>query len=190
MRVALLAVLVSVIPAPPSDGGEPFRIVALGGSSFGGRAWESSEFGSAAVARDLRVFGNSRFVGSGEIHPLLGLRQRRLDRNGTEGRVASALGLLLAYRGGARGPGWGYRVELGSGLLYSWNGAIPADASRFNFFDQAGASVVFSRADRTTWSLGYRFVHSSNLNLFSRARNAGVSFHALVVSCSCGKWGK
>lgn len=156
------------------------RVVLLGGGGFWDRPWESSAFGSAALARDFRLAFGSRLAVAGELHPVLVVRQRRLDREGSELRPASALAGLLVYRGGARGPGWGYRVEAGTGVLYSWNGCVPADGTRLNFFDQGGASIVFRQRDE--WSAGYRFVHASNLNLLGQGRNPGVSFHALVLS--------
>ncbi len=177
---AILAVPSLLAPAAHAQENEPVRVVLLGGGGFWDRPWESSAFSSAALARDFPLAFGSPFAAGAELHPALVVRQRRLDREGSEVRPASALAGLLVYRGGARGPGWGYRIEAGTGVLYSWRGSVPADGTRLNFFNQGGASIVFRR--RHEWSVGYRFVHASNLNLFGRERNPGVSFHALVLS--------
>ncbi|MGA7990294.1 MAG: acyloxyacyl hydrolase [Thermoanaerobaculia bacterium] len=178
--VALLATLVALrVSADPP---EPWRGVALGGRSFGGRPWESTDLASLAAARDLHVFGSSRFRASVEGHPFLFVRQRRLDLAGTEERLGTAVAALLVYRGGAWGAGWGFRAELGSGLVSFWDGCVPADGTRLNFLDQAGVSIVRRGGSGRTLAAGYRFVHVSNLNVFGRNRNPGVSFHAAVVS--------
>jgi hypothetical protein len=180
LALALLALSPLVAQAARAQQNEPVRAVVLGGGGFWDRPWESSAFFSAALARDVPLARGSRFAAAAELHPAFVVRQRRFDRGGSELRPAPALAGLIAYRGGARGPGWGYRIEAGTGLLYSVLGCVPADGTRLNFLDQGGVSIVFRR--RHEWSAGYRFVHASNLNLFGAERNPGVSFHALVLS--------
>jgi hypothetical protein len=183
--LALLVPLVASAGTPGQEGvlpneDQPLRLLMQGGESFGGRTWESSAFGSMALARDFLLAAGSRFAVSTELYPVFVVRQRQLDRTSSESKVASALAGLLVYRGGTLGPGWGYRVEVGTGLLYPWNGAVPADGTRFNFLDQGGASIVYRTS--VEWSVGYRLVHVSNANLFGVHRNPGTSFQAVVVS--------
>ncbi|MCM3876689.1 MAG: acyloxyacyl hydrolase [Thermoanaerobaculia bacterium] len=137
-----------------------------------------AEFAGVAVARDVPLAG--RLGGSVELYPLLVFNQTRTDHVTRERVAASCLTPLLTFDIGARGGPWGLRAEVGIGFFYGYR-PVPAVGSRFNFYDQLGARLVHRLASGRAISLGYRYVHISNLGLAGTA-NPGFSLHAAVAA--------
>jgi hypothetical protein len=162
--------------------GETLRIISTVGAGFDFRPNEKASMTALGLARDYVNVQGSRFALSGELYPLIVFRQSTEDRTALETRPAIAAAWLATYRGGARAGGLGFRLEAGTGLFWAWYAPVPADGTRFNFYNQAGASVVWKRGSAPSFALGYRYVHVSNLSLFPDNPNPGVSFHALVLA--------
>lgn len=184
-RVRVAALLFSGVVwarSARAEVGETLRIVSTFGAGFDFRPNEKASMTALGLARDYVNAPGARFALSGELYPLILFRQSTLDRTALETRPAIAAAMLLTYRGGARVVGPGFRVEAGSGLFWAWYAPVPADGTRFNFYSQLGASVVWKRENAVSFALGYRYLHISNLSLFPDNPNPGVSFHTLVFA--------
>ncbi|MGZ5427683.1 MAG: acyloxyacyl hydrolase [Thermoanaerobaculia bacterium] len=185
VRVRVVALLLGGVVwarSARAEVGETLRIVSTVGAGFDFRPNEKASMTALGLARDYVNAQGSRFALSGELYPLIVFRQSTEDRTALETRPAIAAAGLATYRGGARVVGVGFRLEAGVGLSWAWYGSVPADGTRFNFYSQAGASAVWKRGNAPSFTLGYRYVHVSNLSLFPDKSNPGVSFHALVFA--------
>jgi hypothetical protein len=157
---------------------QPQRVLLQAGQAFDPPSVRFAEFAGVAVARDMRLAG--RLGGSVELYPLLVFNQTRTDHFTRERVAASALSTLLTFDIGARQGSWGLRVEAGSGLFYGYR-PVPAAGSGFNFYDQLGACLVHRIASERAISLGYRYLHISNLDL-AGSTNPGLTFHTAVAA--------
>jgi len=184
VRAVVVAIALATVVASEarSEEKETLRVVSVFAGGFDLRPNEKASLTALGLARDYAVVPGSRFALTGELYPVVLVRQSTEDRLGTELRPALAAAWLFTYRGGARDRGVGFRVEAGSGFSWAWYGSIPTDGTRFNFYNQLGASIVWKRGPELSLALGYRFIHLSNLSLFPDNANPGVSFHSAVVA--------
>ncbi|MFI5120680.1 MAG: acyloxyacyl hydrolase [Thermoanaerobaculia bacterium] len=156
----------------------PQRIFLQAGQAFDPPSVRFAEFTGLAVARDLPLAG--RLGGSVELYPLLLFNETKADHVTRERVAASALSILLTFDVGGRQAPWGLRLEAGSGLFYGYR-TVPAEGSRFNFYDQLGGRLVRRIASERVISLGYRYAHISNLSLLGSS-NPGLTFHTAVAA--------
>ena len=168
----------------PTVFADQVRILVVGSQLFDHRLYEGSDLLTVGFARDYPLALHSRFAFAGELYPFLLFHQdtgtnTSDEREFTPGAAAAG---LIAYRGTFSEGRWGYRVELGSGGVYSPYRAVPAGGTRVNFYDQAGFAVTRHQSAGPAVSLGYRWIHISNLSLFHNRENPGVDFHALVIA--------
>lgn len=149
------------------------RYLAGAGQAFDYRSDQFAEMQAFAIGQDHPIVKGSRFVVSTELTPVI-FRQGTGRPGEKEWNAILAGVTMLAYRGGPIGDGIGYRVELGAGVSYGIR-RVPAGGTKFNFYDEGGASVTLRRGARG-YALGYRMVHLSNLLLNP---NPGITFHTV-----------
>lgn len=184
LAILLLFAAAAAAGAGAARGDEtPWRLVAQGGQAISSKAVPFAEFAGVALARDVRVW--RRIGGTAELYPYMGFDQSREDRAARERVGASALALNLTFELPLLplvGLPFLLRLEGGTGVFYGWQDAVPAQGSRFNFFNQGGVRLrwVMPASD---WgiSAGYRWVHVSNGG-FLGTPNPGLSFHSLVLA--------
>lgn len=157
---------------------QPQRVFLQAGQAFDPPSVRFAEFAGLAIARDLPLSG--RLGASVELYPLLVFNETQADHVTRELVAASALTTLLTFDVGARQALWGLRLEAGSGLFYGYR-TVPAEGSRFNFYDQLGGRLLRRIASEQVISLGYRYVHISNLGLLGSS-NPGLTFHTAVAA--------
>jgi hypothetical protein len=173
LALALLAVVVALPAAAQIGRVDATRVLSVSGQAFDYRPNQFAELQAFAFGQDRPLFGSRRLVVSTELTPVI-LRQGTGQPGGKEWNAVLAGDMVVAWRGGPRGDGVGYRLELGSGLSYGIR-RNPEGGTKFEFHDQGGASVTLRRGMRG-WALGYRMVHFSNLAL---KPNPGITFHTL-----------
>jgi hypothetical protein len=171
----VLVVLLAHVEAFAAEGRS--RVVVQGGQAFAPPSARFAEFTAVAMAREFPL--EDRFGITAEAYPLFLVNQTRADHETRERVLATALGVLLTFDVGRRGGTWGLRLEGGAGVFYGIS-PVPVAGTRFNFLDQAGASLVFRLNGGRKLSAGYRWVHISNGSLVGRD-NPGLSFHSLVL---------
>lgn len=176
MRAALLrsVLFLASLPAAAQIGRvDATRVLSVSGQAFDYRPNQFAELQAFAFGQDRPLFGSRRLVLSTELTPVF-LRQGTGRPGEKEWNFVLASDVVVAWRGGPRGDGVGYRLELGSGLSYGVH-RNPEGGTKFEFHDQGGAAVVLKRGAHG-WALGYRMVHFSNLAL---KPNPGITFHTL-----------
>ena len=134
-----------------------------------------------SIARDLPLFG--AFKWGVEATPLFVVNQTRVDLPGRPRETAFAVAALplLLFDAFPRSA-VGFRLEGGVGLFWGFS-PVPAEGSRFNFFDLFGGRVTLRTSDRFALSVGIRRTHVSNLGL-AGTDNPGLSFYSGVVGLS------
>jgi hypothetical protein len=175
LRSFLGALLLLLAPRASAQIGKPDRVryLAVAGQAFDYRENQFAELQAFALGHDRPLFGSVRFVASTELTAAF-LRQGTGRAGEKEWNVAVSPALVVAYRGGRRGGGLGYRLELGSGVTYAYH-RLPAGGTKFNFYDQGGVALTLRRG-RRGYALGYRMVHFSNLLLNP---NPGITLHTV-----------
>jgi len=155
--------------------GKPDRVrwLAVAGQAFDYRENQFAELQAFAFGQDRPLFGSARFVASTELTVAF-FRQGTGRPHDKEWNAVFAPALVVAYRGGPKGDGLGYRLELGSGVSYGWH-RVPAGGTKFNFYDEGGVALTLRRGPRG-YALGYRMVHLSNLLL---TPNPGITSHTV-----------
>ena len=168
--------LAQVPPAP-----DAWHVFASYGQASAPRSQGFAEAATLSVARES-PFG-AGFTWGVEVTPLFVVNQTRVDLPGRPRETALAVAALplLIFHAFPRSS-VGVRLEGGIGLFWGFS-PVPAEGSRFNFFDLYGAQVRVRLSDRAALSGGLRRTHVSNLGVVG-PDNPGLSFYSGVIGLS------
>jgi len=159
----------------------PDRLTVTGGPAYDYKPSQDATLLAVAFGHDYPILKSSGLVLAPEVYPLILLHQRDYRDGRKRLNPAIAGALALAYRGRIGGTAMGYRVEAGSGLSWALAHSAPSSGSRFNFYDQFGLHLSLRLENGRTVSLGYRWVHISNLAIFEGRDNPGFGFNTLSL---------
>jgi hypothetical protein len=149
------------------------------GQASAPRSQGFAEAGSLSLARDVAL--DSGFVWGVELTPLFLFNLTRVDLpdRPRERRSAVAVAPFLAWETSSR-PVVGLRVEASAGLLWAF-APVPAEGSRFNFYEFLGGRVRVRLSRGLSLSSGLRRTHVSNLGT-AGPDNPGLSFYTGVLA--------
>lgn len=152
------------------------------GQASAPRSQGFAEVATLSVARESPL--GAGFSWGVELTPLFVVSQTRVDLPGRPRETVFAVAALplLVFHAFPRSS-VGVRLEGGVGLFWGFS-PVPAEGSRFNFFDLFGAQVRVRLPDhRAALSGGLRRTHVSNLGVVG-PDNPGLSFYSGVVGFS------
>ena len=126
----------------------------------------------------------SHFSWAIELTPLFVVNQTRVDLPGRPREVAYAVAAapVFAWTYLPMASRFGVRFEGGVGVFWGFS-QIPAEGSRYNFFEDFAGLILVRAGRENLVSIGVRRVHVSNLGL-AGPDNPGLSFYSGVVGLS------
>jgi len=158
--------------APP---GPCWHLILTYGQASAPRSQGFAETATLSVSRDVPL--GSGFAWGLELTSLALVNLTRVDLpdHPRESRALVAGAPFLAFEAFPRSA-VGLRLEAGVGILWAF-APVPAEGSRFNFFEFAGARVRIRLSRRAALALGARRTHISNFAVVG-PDNPGLSFYA------------